>query len=198
MCLLGARAEPAATQPPASAEPAASATPARGIVAYRGFTIDAAAIERDAGARAAVQHQLDVVADCGARADVLAFFRAQRIVVRPGARDHFSRNGGIEVDVRLPPQQPIVLHELLHAYHVFVLPDGPRNADVLGFYEEARKGILYPPRSYVVSNPLEFFAVTASLYLSGHVDRPPFDRDTLRSRQPRYYAWLGQLFGVEK
>jgi hypothetical protein len=198
LCLLGVTPEPAASPPVASPEPAPSATLARGIIAYRGFTVDAAAIERDAGAQAAVEHQLDVVADCGARADVLAFFRAQRIVVRPGARDRFSRGSGIEVDVHLPPQQPIVLHELLHAYHVYALPDGPRNADVLGFYAEARKGALYPPGSYVLRNPLEFFAVTASLYLSGHVDRPPFDRETLRARQPRYYGWLAQLFGVAK
>jgi hypothetical protein len=197
LCWIGAAPEPAVT-PAASPEPAASATPARGVLAYRGFTVDAAAIERDAGARAAVEHQLDVVADCGVRADVLAFFRAQRIVVQPGARDHFSQRGGIEIDVRLPPQQPIVLHELLHAYHAFVLPQGARNPDVLGFYAEARNGGLYPAGSYVLRNPMEFFAVTASLYLSGHVDRPPFDRETLRARQPRYYGWLGQLFGVDK
>jgi hypothetical protein len=195
---LGAAPDPAVTPAAASPEPAVSATSAPGVLAYRGFTVDAAVIEHDAGARAAVEHQLDVVADCGVRADVLAFFRAQRILVRPGARDHFSRAGGIEIDVRLPPQQPIVLHELLHAYHAFVLPQGARNADVLGFYAEARNGGVYPAGSYVLRNPMEFFAVTASLYLSGHVDRPPFDRETLRARQPRYYAWLGQLFGVEK
>jgi hypothetical protein len=45
---------------------------------------------------------------------------------------------------------------------------------------------------------MEFFAVTGSLYLSGHVDRPPGNRETLRAAQPRYYAWLAQLFGVAK
>jgi hypothetical protein len=185
----------ATAAPPAAASPT---EPPRGVLAYRGFTVDASAIENDAGARRALQHQLDVVADCGVSADILAFFRAQHIVVRPGARDRFSRNGGIEVDTRLPPQQPIVLHELLHAYHAFVLPQGARNPDVIGFYEEARSKGLYPAGSYVLVNPMEFFAVTGSLYLSGHVDRPPGDRETLRARQPEYYAWLGKLFGVQK
>ena len=45
---------------------------------------------------------------------------------------------------------------------------------------------------------MEFFAVTGSLYLSGHVDRPPGTREALRAAQPRYYAWLAQLFGVAK
>jgi hypothetical protein len=194
----GAAAATAPASVVAQATVAPATEPPRGVLLYRGFTVDAAAIEGDAAARSALEHQLDVVADCGVSADILAFFRAQHIVVRPGARDRFSRNGGIEIDTRLPPQQPIVLHELLHAYHAFVLPDGARNPDVLGFYNEARNGALYPARSYVLVNPMEFFAVTGSLYLSGHVDRPPGNRETLRAAQPRYYAWLGHLFGVEK
>ena len=184
------------TAAPATASPAPTAPPRRGVLLYRGFTVDAAAIERDADARSAVEHQLDIVADSGVRPEILAFFRAQHMLVRPGARDHFSRDGGIEIDTRLPPQQPIVLHELLHAYHAFVLPQGARNPDVLEFYTQARNGGLYPAGSYVLRNPMEFFAVTASLYLSGHVDRPPGNRETLRAAQPRYYAWLAQLFGV--
>ncbi|HEV2740300.1 MAG TPA: hypothetical protein VGU66_17210 [Candidatus Elarobacter sp.] len=191
----------AALEPPRIVAQATAAPPTdapRGVLLYRGFTVDAAAIEGDAGARSAVEHQLDVVADCGVSADILTFFRSQHILVRPGARDRFSRNGGIEVDTHLPPQQPIVLHELLHAYHAFVLPQGARNPDILEFYNEARNGGLYPARSYVLVNSMEFFAVTGSLYLSGHVDRPPGNRETLRAAQPRYYAWLGHLFGVEK
>ena len=184
------------TAAPATASPAPTAPPPRGVLLYRGFTVDAAAIERDTDARAAVEHQLDIVADSGVRPEILAFFRAQHMRVRPGARDRFSRDAGIEIDTRLPPQQPIVLHELLHAYHAFVLPQGARSPDILEFYDQARNGRLYPAGSYVLRNPMEFFAVTASLYLSGHVDRPPGNRETLRAAQPRYYAWLAQLFGV--
>ena len=194
----GGTAAPLAQRVIAQVTAAPATEPPRGVLLYRGFTVDAAAIEGDSGARSAVQHQLDVVADCGVSADILAFFRAQRILVRPGARDRFSRGGGIEIDTHLPMQQPIVLHELLHAYHAFVLPQGARNPDIIAFYEEARSQGLYPARSYVLVNPMEFFAVTGSLYLSGHVDRPPGDRETLRARQPRYYAWLAQLFGVQK
>jgi hypothetical protein len=31
----------------------------------------------------------------------------------------------------------------------------------------------------------------------GNVDRPPYDRKTLREKQPAYYR-LGELFGVQK
>jgi len=52
--------------------------------------------------------------------------------------------------------------------------------------------------AYVLKNVQEFFAITASLYLWGNVDRPPATRDKLKAAQPVYYAWLGQLFGVAK
>ena len=120
-------------------------------------------------------------------------------MLSPTARHHFSRGGGVEINPnRLPPQQPVILHELLHAYQSFVLPDGPRNADILKFYGEAKGGQLYPAGSYVLTNPMEFFAVTGSLYLSGHTDVPPGTRENLRARQPAYYAWLADLFGVQK
>ncbi len=54
-----------------------------------------------------------------------------------------------------------------------VLPDGFGNADVEQFYERARDSGFYPPDAYVLKNVQEFFAVTASLYLWGNVDRPP-------------------------
>ena len=93
---------------------------------------------------------------------------------------------------------PVVLHEMLHAYHWWVMPDGFKNAEIEQFYERARDGAFYPPDSYVLKNMQEFFAVTASLYLWGNVDRPPHDRKTLHDKQPVYYKWLGDQFGVAK
>ena len=98
----------------------------------------------------------------------------------------------------MPPQKPIVLHELLHAFHAHRLPGGVYNPDVLLYYNRARNFQLYPANEYVLTNVREFFAVTASLYLWGNVDREPHTRETLKTRQPFYYAWLGQLFGVQK
>ena len=50
----------------------------------------------------------------------------------------------------------------------------------------------------MLKNVQEYFAVTGSLYLWGNVDRPPFNRTTLHDKQPVYYQWLGDLFGVQK
>jgi hypothetical protein len=91
----------------------------------------------------------------------------------------------------------VLLHELLHAYHFRVLPGALQNPDLLRFYGNARDDGLYPPDSYVLKNVQEFFAVTGSLYLWGNVDRPPHTRENLRDKQPLYYKWLGELFGVQ-
>jgi hypothetical protein len=186
----------------------AAAVFAQGAVtfAYRGFTVDMSAAQGApnlAAIEISLKHQLDIVADCGANPKILDFFKSQEIFLKPGQGDgggHFSSNSkGVTLDVAVdPPQKPVVLHELLHAYHWRVLPGAFRNPDILRFYQRARQGEFYPADSYVLKNPQEFFAVTASLYLWGNVDRPPHTRATLREKQPVYYKWLGDLFGVQK
>jgi len=179
---------------------------AGGTFGYRGFTVDTSTV-RDAPnfneIQASLKHQIDIAADCGASAPILAFFRSQEIVVKPGQGDgggHFSSNTkGVTVDAAVQaPEKPVILHELLHAYHFRVLPGALQNPDLQRFYNNAKQGELYSPDSYVLKNVQEFFAVTASLYLWGNVDRPPHNRETLRGKQPVYYKWLGQLFGVQK
>ena len=174
-----------------------------GKFAYRGFTADTTDAPNFAAIEASLKHQIDIVADCGASPAILGFFRSQEIVLKPGQGDgggHFSsRSKGVTVDAAVDaPEKPVLLHEFLHAYHFRVLPGALQNPDLLRFYNNARNGGLYPPDSYVLKNVQEFFAVTGSLYLWGNVDRPPHNRETLREKQPVYYKWLGELFGVQK
>ena len=179
---------------------------AGGSFAYRSFTVDASAaqdVPNTKAIEASLEHQIDIVADCGASPAISGFFKSQPIVVKAGQTDgggHFSANSkGVTVDAAVDaPEKPVLLHELLHAYHFRVLPGALQNPDIQRFYDNARQGEFYPPDSYVLKNVQEFFAVTASLYLWGNVDRPPHTRDNLREKQPVYYKWLGQLFGVQK
>ncbi|MBR0846339.1 hypothetical protein JQ543_01185 [Bradyrhizobium diazoefficiens] len=174
--------------------------------AYRGITVDTSAAQGQPNLKevvASFKHQIDIVADCGAKTEVMTFFKSQPVSVKPGQGDgggHFSsRETGVTVDAAVvAPEKPVLLHELLHAYHVRVLPGALQNPDVLRFYGIARQNELYPPDAYVLKNVQEYFAVTGSLYLWGNVDRPPFNRATLRDKQPVYYQWLGELFGVQK
>jgi hypothetical protein len=177
---------------------------ANGMLAYRGYSVDVSAVQKAsnfATIEASVKHQLDIVADCGAAPQILTFFRARLIKLNPNiAEDNgrFSRNG-VEVSAApAAPEKPIFLHELLHAYHAMVMPMGNQNPDILLYYNRARNNQLYPANEYLLKNQNEFFAVTASLYLWGHVSREPFTRDRLKTQQPNYYVWLGQQFGVQK
>jgi hypothetical protein len=150
-----------------------------------------------------MKHQIDIIADCGATPKVIDFFKSQEIFLKSGSADgggHFNANSkGVALDIAVdPPEKPIALHEMLHAYHYWVLPERGQNPDVLRFYQRAKDGGFYPADAYVLKNPFEFFAVTASLYLWGNVDRPPHDRKTLHDKQPVYYQWLGDQFGVVK
>ncbi len=40
--------------------------------------------------------------------------------------------------------RPVMLHELLHAYHNLVMPQGFKNAGILMHYGAAKTGHLYP------------------------------------------------------
>jgi hypothetical protein len=173
---------------------------------YRGFTVDVTAAQGAPNLQAiesSMKHQIDIIADCGAAPKVIDFFKSQEIVLKSGSADgggHFSANSkGVTLDIAVdPPEKPIALHEMMHAYHYWVLPERGQNPDVLRFYQRAKDGGFYPADAYVLKNPFEFFAVTASLYLWGNVDRPPHDRKTLHDNQPVYYQWLGDQFGVVK
>jgi hypothetical protein len=177
-----------------------------GTFAYRGFTVDVTAAQSAPNLKAvedSLRLQIDITADCGATPKIIDFFKSQTIFIKPGQGDgggrFSSKVKGVSLDIAVdPPEKPVVLHEMLHAYHWWVLPDGFKNADIERFYERARDGGFYPPDSYVLKNVQEFFAVTASLYLWGNVDRPPHDRKTLHDHQPVYYQWLGDQFGVVK
>lgn len=48
-----------------------------------------------------------------------------------------------------------------------------------------------------MSNELEFFAVTGSIYLRGTSSRKPHDRATIQAMQPEYFKFLGELFDPE-
>jgi hypothetical protein len=92
-------------------------------------------------------------------------------------------------------QQPAMLHEVLHAYHNRIMPQGYKNAGILLHYKRAKDGELYPAKDYLMTNEREFFAVTASVFLYGNDG--PIKRQTLKEKQPDYYQYLIYLFGFD-
>lgn len=94
----------------------------------------------------------------------------------------------------IDPQAPVMLHELLHFYHDQILPQGFSNSAVLFYYNAAKSKQLYPADAYLMRNEKEFFAVTASVFLYGKDDKPPFTRANLKQTQPDYFNYLAWLF----
>jgi hypothetical protein len=94
-------------------------------------------------------------------------------------------------------QQPVILHELLHAYHANIMPQGIKNPGVLLHYNLAKSGNIYPPEAYLLTNEKEFFAVTASVFLYGNAHEEPGTGAKLKEKQPDYYQYLVWLFGFD-
>ena len=92
-------------------------------------------------------------------------------------------------------ERPILLHELLHAYHDRVLPGGFSNQAVLSWFKEATEKDLYPADQYLMTNEGEFFAVTTSVFLFGRDGS--VDRAQIKQAQPDYYKYLAWLFGFD-
>lgn len=152
---------------------------------------------------AAARRQIEIVETVGLAEETLKFFRSVPIMLQPASTGtpglYSKRNKRVSLKhVDLAPNQPILLHEFLHAYHDQIMADGYQNADILHFYEMALQRYRMSRSEYFLSNEKEFFAVTASIYLYGSIKRAPFDRKTIQSMQPLYWQYLEGLFGKHK
>jgi arylsulfatase A len=108
--------------------------------------------------------------------------------------------------VRMPN---FALHELAHAYHHRVLPDGFENAAVRGAFDRATAGGTYAgverrngggrpvtrERAYALTTPQEFFAETTEAFFSTN-DFFPFTKADLARHDPETTALLASLWGV--
>ena len=147
---------------------------------------------------AALSAQIALVEALPIEPAIIAFFATQRIAVdpMPGSMSRIAPDG-VHVERRaMPPDNPVLLHELLHRYHLLRLSDGYLNKDVLGFHAAARASGLYPARSYMLSHPIEFFAMTTSAVLYGRLARPPFSRAEVLGKSPELYQWIVREFGL--
>jgi hypothetical protein len=180
---------------------AATSRSGDGSETYRGYRIEMGPDVPNtelAQLRRAAEHQVDLVEATVLDASTKAFLRRFPVVVQTGASAGSHYNGGESVAIAIADpgdDRPILLHEYMHVYHFRMLPDGKRNPDILAFYERAREGGFYPAGAYVLKNPSEFFAMTASAYLHGRLAREPFTREELRQKQPVYFGYLNRLFG---
>jgi hypothetical protein len=103
-------------------------------------------------------------------------------------------------------QPYMVLHELAHAFHHQLLPDGYDNADVRKAYVRMKESKKYDEvlhingsrrKHYALTNPMEYFAESSEAFF-GTNDFFPFVRAELREFDPDMFDLLGRLWAVEK
>ena len=174
--------------------------------ALEGFRIDQSKQALAPEVMASLNAQLDVVASAGLPPQVLDAMKGTTIVVDPDLRGNpgmFAVRDGIgAVYVRpivFASNRPILLHELLHAYHFKVL--GMKRPEIQQEYQRVKNANLFPARfqgAHFLENHKEFFAVTATLYLFGDIQQPPFSCAALSKLDAAYLAFLGAQFGPNK
>jgi hypothetical protein len=102
------------------------------------------------------------------------------------------------------------LHELAHAYHDLVLPQGFGNPQIKAAYERAKASGKYDrverrngkgrpntfERAYALTDPQEFFAENTEALFSAN-DFFPFTRDELKQHDPETFELLMRLWGLK-
>jgi len=181
----------------------AAAAPGMGdetVFDYRGFTVDvtAAASRKRAVVSAYIRQQIDLVESLNIREDIKVWFRSVRLTVDPSLNmpGRFGPRGLTLDDSVSPPENPVLLHELLHGYQARRLPGARDNPHLVAAFDRAKRSGDWPARAYMLSNINEFFAMTASVALWGRAARPPSTRERLKAALPDWYEFLVGEFGL--
>lgn len=176
------------------------------LLKYRGFNVTYEEIANSPNKDSILEStksQIEIIEKVGLKTNDLEFFKSVPIIIlansqgSPGVYNPIKKTVSLKGRV-LDGDKPILLHELLHAYHHQHLPQGKDNAQIIGFYTEAQNIFPEFKGEYFLSNKGEFFAVTASIYLFGKIVRPPSERQTIKEKQPAYFNFLAGLFGEKK
>jgi hypothetical protein len=174
-------------------------------IQIRGFNVEygqvgLASLQR---MQATLEHQMEIVEQAGVPTATLEFFKSVPIVMVKNLSTglgHANKDerGRQVVEIKaekLPGDRPILLHELLHAYHGVRLGPTPMIRDS---YRQAVESGIYKnyAKAHFLEAPNEYFAVIGSIFLYGkRIDQPPFDCSLTAKYQPQFIAFLTEQFG---
>lgn len=165
---------------------------------WRGYRFDLtqAALARREPLETYLRQQVDLIESIPMSEARKAWFRGVTIFINPALTQAGRFRGGrLELrDETAPPDNSVLLHELLHGYHFEVLRPAGRHGEVQAAFDAARRSGRWPARAYMLSNPAEFFAMTCSVALWGKAARPPRTRDNLKAKAPDWYDWIVREF----
>jgi hypothetical protein len=177
---------------------------------YRGFTIDDSGVRNQANLAAiiaATKEQIDIVHAVGLPPDILTFVESVNFELVPDGTFRsptpglYSGKGDRSVKVSAAivttGHKPVLLHELMHAFHDQRIADGFQNKVILDYYKKAKALPAYAAKSHMMSNEKEYFACAATAYLFGVTAQEPFRREKIQDNQPNAYEFLKKLFGSD-
>lgn len=149
------------------------------------------------------QRQIDMVEGLKIKPEIKRFWRGLTAYVEPTTRGGPGAYSDIRRRMELsmtpqPKDNPVLLHELIHAWHDQQLSGGFRNPMVRKLFTDAEKSRQFPPQSYMMENPVEFIAMCASVVLWGKAARPPFERANVKAKLPQAYAFIVEEFGFKE
>lgn len=174
-------------------------------IQIHGFTVEYGKVGLDKLKRMqpTLEHQMDIVEQSGVPPQTLEFFKTIPVVMVKDLDTGFGHAGRdasqrqiVEIKAaKLPGDRPILLHELLHAYHGVKLGPTPM---ILSSYRQAIASGVYKryAKAHFLDAPNEYFAVIGSIFLYGKtIDQPPFDCHLTAKYQPEFIEFLTQQFG---
>jgi hypothetical protein len=146
--------------------------------------------------------QVSIVNTVGLPESVLEFMRSVPIVIEATAipvGGQYKLSDGRWI-VALPPEaipstRPVLLHELLHAFHLRVLG---QKTEILNNYQAAIQSEEIGGRyrgSHFLQDQREFFAIASTVYLFRKIKQPPYNCSGLRRELPDFLSFLGTIFG---
>jgi hypothetical protein len=174
-------------------------------IQIHGFTVEYAEVgfEKLQRMQSSLERQMEIVEQADVPAATLEFFRSVPVILVArmdkgfgyARRDAAGRQTVEMLAAKLPSDRPILLHELLHAYHGVKLGPTPtirdsyRQAVQSGFYKRYAN-------AHFLEAPNEYFAVIGSIFLYGkRIDQPPFDCKLTAKYQPQFIDFLTEQFG---
>lgn len=147
-----------------------------------------------------LEAQVDLVESLRIKPAIKAWFRKVPLEVdptrsgSPGVYQPGRKRILFTVETQ-PSDNPVLLHELLHAYHNEVLRSGMQNPTIIKFYKAAKASGAFAPDLYMLKNQGEFLAMCASVVIWGRASRPPGTRANVHNKLPEFYDWIVKEFG---
>lgn len=162
--------------------------------------------------------QVSYIESIGLPKNITDFFKSVPITLKSSSQMHHFASGTYYPETKsillchdyFYEQQengkktPTLLHELIHAFHDQCISNSVNNSDIIKFFQDAQQYHYYQlPHTwypsfinYLMTNEVEFFACTASVFLVDFEEFQPFNRDNIFQHQPDYYRYLIKIFGM--